>query len=103
MRYEGLTPGKCCRARLCEKPDPLNALGSVAGYLRNSQFFRINDKMQRRLLVNMKQAVMELPRIPDGSGSRSLAPVHVFIIQAVNSGLLPVCQKYHKLNLTQLC
>jgi len=44
MSYECLNPGKCCRARLCEKPDPLNALGSVAGYLRNSQFFRINDK-----------------------------------------------------------
>jgi len=28
---------------LCEKPDPLNTLGSVADYLRNSRFFRIND------------------------------------------------------------
>src|SRR5207248_551233 len=29
---------------LCERPDPLNTLGSVADYLRNSRFFRINDR-----------------------------------------------------------
>jgi hypothetical protein len=40
-----------CHATLCEKLDPLNTLGSVANYLRNSQFFRINDTLRRLLIA----------------------------------------------------
>src|SRR6266446_3372590 len=54
---------------------------------------QMRQQTQRRLLVSMRQVVAELPRIPDGYGSRSAAPVHVFKIQAVNSGLLPVTLK----------
>ena len=54
---------------------------------------QIRRQMQRRLSVSVKQAVMDLPRIPDAQGGRSAAPVHLFIIQAVNSGLLPVTLK----------
>ncbi len=38
MSYEGRETGKRCYAKLCEKADPLKALGSVAIYLRNGQF-----------------------------------------------------------------
>jgi hypothetical protein len=54
---------------------------------------QIRRQTQRRLLVSVKQAVMDLPRIPDAHGGRSLASVHLFIIQSVNSGLLPVTLK----------
>lgn len=50
---------------------------------------QIRRQMQRRLSVSMKQAVVELPRIPDAHGGRSAAPVHVFMLHAVNSGLTP--------------
>jgi len=43
MSYEYLDTRKCCHAKLWEKAHPLKALGSVARFLRNSQFFRIND------------------------------------------------------------
>jgi hypothetical protein len=33
-----------CYAKLCEKAHPLKALGCVAGFLRNSKFYLINDK-----------------------------------------------------------
>jgi hypothetical protein len=61
--------------------------GIVLGIINQLQ---IRRQMQRKLLVSMKQAVMDLPRIPDAQGGRNLAPVHLFIIQAVNSGLLSV-------------
>ena len=64
--------------------------GVVMGAINQIQ---IRRKTQRRLSVSVKQAVMDLPRIPDAQGGRSLAPVHLFIIQAVNSGLLPVTLK----------
>jgi hypothetical protein len=35
-----------CHDRLCEKAHPLKAPGSVASSLRNSQIYRINDKME---------------------------------------------------------
>jgi hypothetical protein len=54
---------------------------------------QMRQQTQRRLLVSMRQVVAELPRIPDAQGGMSLAPVHLFIIQAVNSGLLPVTLK----------
>ncbi len=71
-------------------------LATVAVYgavLSTINLLQRRRETQQRLSVNMKQTVMELPRIPDGSGHRSAAPVHVFIIQAVNSGLLPVTLK----------
>ncbi len=43
MSYEGLETGKRCHATLCEKADPLKALGSVASYLGNGIFYLIND------------------------------------------------------------
>jgi hypothetical protein len=54
---------------------------------------QIRRQMQRTLLVSVKQDVMQLPRIPTDSGGRTVAPVHLFIIQAVNSGLTPVILK----------
>src|SRR5258708_283067 len=49
--------------------------------------------MQRRLLVRVKQQVIQLPRIPDGQGGFAAASVHVFTIQVVNTGLTPVILK----------
>src|SRR5436305_7450431 len=54
---------------------------------------QIRRQMQRILAVRVKQAVMSLPRIRTESGGRVATPVHVFIIQAVNSGLTPVVLK----------
>jgi hypothetical protein len=54
---------------------------------------QIRRQMQRIVSVNMKQAVMDLPRIPDGSGGRTATPVHVFVIHVVNPGLTPVMLK----------
>ena len=54
---------------------------------------QIRRQMQRILSVTMKQAVMELPRIPDQQGGRTATPVHVFVIHVVNPGLTPVMLK----------
>ncbi len=55
--------------------------------------FQIHRQMQGVLSVNMKQTVIDLPRIPDGSGGRTATPVHVFVIHMVNPGLTPVMLK----------
>jgi len=68
-------------------------LAAVAVYgavLSTINLLQRHRETQRRLQVNMKLVVEELPRVPDVQGGRSLAPVQVFIIQAVNSGLLRV-------------
>jgi hypothetical protein len=64
--------------------------GVVIGIINQIQ---IRRQTQRRLLVSMKQGVRQLPRIPDGYGGRAATSVHLFIIQAVNSGLTPVTLK----------
>ncbi len=64
--------------------------GVVIGIINQIQ---IRRQTQRRLLVSMKQDVRQLPRIPDGYGGRAATSVHLFIIQSVNSGLLPVTLK----------
>lgn len=43
MSYERLETRKWCHAKLCEKADPLKALGCVASFLRNGKFYLIND------------------------------------------------------------
>lgn len=54
---------------------------------------QIRRQMQRIVSVKMKQAVMELPRIPDEQGGMAAASVHVFVIHVVNPGLTPVLLK----------
>ncbi len=64
--------------------------GIVLGIINQLQ---IRRQMQRRLLVRVKQQVIQLPRIPDGQGGFAAASVHVFTIQVVNTGLTPVILK----------
>src|SRR6266480_6025299 len=49
MSYERLETRKGCHAKLCEKADPLKALGCVASYLRNGNFYLINDSKAEQM------------------------------------------------------
>jgi hypothetical protein len=70
------------------------AIAAVYGAVMSTiNQIQIRRQTQRRLLVSMKQDVRQLPRIPDAQGGRTAASVHLFVIQAVNSGLVPVTLK----------
>jgi len=70
------------------------AIAAIYGAAMSSiNQLQIRRQTQCRLSVSVKQAVMDLPRIPDGYGGRAATSVHLFIIQSVNSGLVPVTLK----------
>jgi len=64
-----------------------------AAAMSTINLLQIRRQMQRIVSVTMKQAVMDLPRIPDGAGGMAATPVHVFVIHMVNPGLTPVLLK----------
>lgn len=58
--------------------------GAVIGTINQLQ---LRKQMRRTLRVSIQQEVMQLGRIPNGSGGLKNTPVHVFVVKAVNPGL----------------
>src|SRR5437868_2681106 len=70
MSYERLETRKGCHAKLCEKADPLKALGGVASYLRNGKFYLINDTKAGAEIGSTRMRVLQVARVGMHGGNR---------------------------------